>query len=1230
MNIMTKSILRRDDIIKKYQQQIHPAGEELPNVPLGLTQTSSQLTFGVSFSGSSEQSSPQSGEASAAKSDVPEGFKITPMLHQESTAQDIVTQLQNGVTTAVLGDPLGAGKTLQALLVFFKLRQKTPDLHLVVTVPDVVIPDWKDALESIGISAQNCRDIMAPKDLDKLDIHTLPIVLFVKQSLTLNEYNKLHIKYLAKLRAIYERPSLCIFDEQTTPSPTISKLFSYAKLNLRLILSGTIVTNSIQDIIQPFRGKPIILKDMMEKISQFHGHYFTSRFCGGSDLTPGEMLLIFLSLSRVLHESFYSRMSSSLPIALPDFEESVICIDEEDTTVPADFSCRDEPMLLLTGVGTSVKGNKDTNKLFNDSHSEHFYRAKLQKLITELCLPNDPIGISDVLVVTANQSTSFKLGSDLRKAAEIQSANYIVILIADEERETKMEKAHAEGKSIIFLTESKRVEGFNIQKHLSRVICFDAVRDQADYDQARGRAVRGGNLTKHVKIEQYCTEAIAEYVKTRTSVTRKGKTLLELIHADPAAIFLLITEDVLTRQKDKLRTDLELDSGFVLNSMRQVLGFVQSHLSQICASDNAHQVVLDLIGVLTCQHPSEFDLAAWRKSYTDKPSELSNPFWHLFLFEEGDDLLRFAFDTESRQIMVKIRDAIGACKAHFKQALALLNLENLLQPQYLNLANGFHLTKEYLCAIQQCLLTQVAISDAELGKLIKLIYSLPDGIFTERATIKASLLSHLKSSGYFKRCSFRPQDNGTSRLYAFIDATENVKESSDKVLASLVDGLESDSKSNCEFVCQTLYQLGAYPSVHGKAIEGLVSSGLYDKLKRHAAINPSIYLNESYDHLAEQVGKLASWISVLLDFTRSCQEQDKKQFDGESIISRCVKLLDLCSKDEKTTLRKTYPELKKTRGASVPETRDRGVNPTAAILEHYDKRQRSFEEPSGGAASAASSSQKLPTSLQSYSMFNSSASASQSHTSIDPKESSDKVLALLVDGLKYDIKYDTQFSYRTLYEHGIYSSVHKKTIEGLVLSGLYNELERRAATSDHRMYLNESYDELAMHAGKSASWISALLEFAKLCGTQDVKLFDRASIISRCVQLLDICSKKEQSELCKKYSQLKETRVASDPEMRDIGVRFPTPATPGHHDKRQGFLGEPSGGAASGPSSSQGAAANTAGLMSTNDALNKEWEELVGSARSLDSASMEMVMKDLDQPPIEFNETGQSHSSMIL
>ena len=322
-----------------------------------------QPTFGVNFNTEAEPISQEGNVASAP----PVGLKMIPMLHQESTAQDILDRLQRGVSTVVLGDPLGAGKTLQALLVFLALKKSNPQIMLVVTVPDVVIADWMNALQSIGIYKPACQSITTPKDISTLDINKLKQVLFVKQSLTLNSRNEVHQLYLDKLRAIYKRSGLFIFDEQTTQSATISVLYDCAKHSPRLTLSGTIVTNSIQDISEPFREIRSTLDPMMASNSRFFTQYFNSTFFGKSAATTGEIFLNFLNISRLLHDSFYSRMPASLPIHLPEFKEEIVCIDEKSEA--AEYAARDEPAILLSGMGASVKGDSITNMMLFLLHS---------------------------------------------------------------------------------------------------------------------------------------------------------------------------------------------------------------------------------------------------------------------------------------------------------------------------------------------------------------------------------------------------------------------------------------------------------------------------------------------------------------------------------------------------------------------------------------------------------------------------------------------------------------------------------------------------------------------------------------------------------------------------------------------------------------------------------------------------------------------------------------------
>ena len=153
--------LSRQDIITKYKESIHPVDNVFPELPRELQESAMQMTFAVDFQ--PDIKAPDG--SSPVDSILAAGSKITPMPHQESTAKDIFDNLKRGVTTAVLGDPLGAGKTYEAILAYLYLRRVQPNLGMVITVPDVVIPDWLEALANIGIPAADCQTIIDPKNI---------------------------------------------------------------------------------------------------------------------------------------------------------------------------------------------------------------------------------------------------------------------------------------------------------------------------------------------------------------------------------------------------------------------------------------------------------------------------------------------------------------------------------------------------------------------------------------------------------------------------------------------------------------------------------------------------------------------------------------------------------------------------------------------------------------------------------------------------------------------------------------------------------------------------------------------------------------------------------------------------------------------------------------------------------------------------------------------------------
>lgn len=898
---MPKKPLLRDEILSKYSTEIHPDGE--PFQKLAMLE---QPTFGVSFQSEldlahSEQTDDLSAESSAAFNVVPQGSRIIPMLHQTSTALDILENLRRGITTSVLGDPLGAGKTYEALLAFLHLRRASPHLRIVITVPDVVIPDWIEALSNLSIAASDCQIISEPATIGSIDILNLPTVLFVKQSITLSNSNPSHGMALQKLQAIYSLPCLYVFDEQPSPtSTTLTKIYECAKIYPRLLLSGTVVTNSIQDFGHHFNntnqlGSPQISL-LMSKISNYFSRYFTTSFAGTDPSIPGDRLLDFLNLSAITHKTFYSRMSSSLPIRLPQAVERFLCIDVM-TGDAAVSNIRAEPAVLLTGMGASARVDTLTDDLFKDSLSSRWHQRKLELLTATCRLPRPVFDITDILVVTANQKTSAYLMEALPH--HIEAVKYTCILIKDTERDAKIQTAHEAGLSVVLITESARVEGFNVQNHLGRIIFFDAVRDAGNYAQAVGRGVRRGNQKPVVEIEQYCTSRTADYVKERLDATRKAKGLLEMIHADPAAIFLLLTQDVLTRHQAQVRSGVNFKNS--LTSIYMALDFISQNLEIIATSSDSKQAIINLIGLLTCNTP---------------PPILSNSLIHLFLFEE--DMKPFAFDERSAALFSNMERCMATCKKHFLNAIKSLDMPTLLQPPYLDLAYGFNLVEEYLFALK-IIIEQHPVLLSDSFSILKIVYSVTSEVFPQRAELQSGLLHRLKENGFFSTLIFEQLVHEPFLLFAFIDA--NVEP---EISSHMISWLTPALSVHQEEVYQVLCRFSAYSLEKAQKSLGPILASLYTEIESLADSVPEvIYRNQRYDILAEHFGKHAEWLARLCRFAEMLGSEHNTLILRQEIGARGKKLLKMCSKEQRKELLTRYKEflseVRQPRGAAAVE-----------------------------------------------------------------------------------------------------------------------------------------------------------------------------------------------------------------------------------------------------------------------------------------------------------------------
>lgn len=907
---MPKKSLTRQEIIDAYFRSIHPSDEKIPPIYPALLESGSLENFSFSFRSELDRSPPEKG---SKKSELKPLTQIRPMLHQTSTAEDILDNLRQGVTTAILGDPLGAGKTYEALWVYLNLRKINPNIGVVITVPDVVIPDWLDALSKIGINKEECTTIYVPSDIISLDPCTLSPILIVKQSLSLREGDSRHELYLEKMKAIYSLPRLHIFDENTSANRLIKILSKSAVKNPRLILSGTVVTNSIQDLAPHFEDSEQLgastIKNLMVQLSTYFSRYHRSSFGGTSPAIPGMMFLSFLNLSTFTHSTLYSRMPSSLPILLPDAHEEFLCIDE-DTQQPSSTvtpsRIRAEASSLLTGTGATVTVATAMNDQFLDSHSEHWYPTKLKKLIAESCSPRRDGDVTDILVITASQKTSAHLLKDLPEAVKI--AKYTCINIHDKQREQKVLAARKENLSIIFITESARVEGFNVQEYLGKVIFFDAVRDAGDYIQASGRAVRRGNTKQHVEIKQYCALNTAQYVKDRLQTTRKAKILLELIQADPATVFMLLNQDILFRHAGSIRENVNLEE--IILSMQNALNITRENLEEILKLEIPVQVTTGLIGLLSTADLDKFKLKEWEQKLSINPTLLNQAFIHLFLFK--NQLNRFSFNGNSEQQLFKIEEHIQKFKLKFLEAMKFLDLNTLLQPAYLNLAYGFNCVDKYLINLNQLIQGDPQFSPETALNILKVLYSFTKEVFPERQEMLERIIHQLKKQDFFQTITFALLDREPHLLFAFIDANFSTPEMTRQLSIWFSQAL----KTNPNDIVRMFSLFFAYHSEQKKSSPRIHLVQLYEQLEQISMQEPvSIHSQIAYDTIAEYCGTLPQWIERLCQFAKT-QDADV----SNDISKRCTKLLKTCSKSIRTELQEKYSDfLSPTRQARKAE-----------------------------------------------------------------------------------------------------------------------------------------------------------------------------------------------------------------------------------------------------------------------------------------------------------------------
>ena len=884
---MPETKFSRSNILEAYHRLVRPTGRDLPALPANFESLLGQSSFALDFSQPLAQSS---------NGVLPETARITPMDHQSITGSQIAENLQLGASTAILGDPLGAGKTLTAILAYLNCRQYQPELGLIITVPDTVIPDWKLALAQVGIDEDQCATLTTPTDIEQLAIANLPPILLVKQSLSLSTKNISHKLSMEKMKAIYQLPRMHIYDEQISFNATFTILYELAQNNPRVVLSGTIVTNSIQDVAKQLMSSQQAgtanIHHWMASISNFFTRYFTTSFAGTAENLPGKTFIQLLNLASILHRSLYSRFSFALPIQLPPFEEHYRVIDAVRNSHQT-FSVREEPRMLLGATGVTVAIDESMDRSFRDSNSPRWFDNKLSRLLDNCLRETDPHEFNDKLVITANQSTSNHLERELG-GNEAIAARYCIIPLhtKSNHREEMIKNARKERKSIIFITEDAKVEGFNIQQHLSNIVFFDAVRDAGDYIQAVGRAVRRGNLSAKVTIEQYCVANIVEYVKTRIGVTRKAKSLLELLHADPTLVYMLLVGDEFLVNRDKIRPNVTQEA--ILTSLNAELEMYCHVLTAIGNHSDSRLAIIDFLGVQSTVDIRELQFTAWRSKFGTKPPKVANQLCLPFLFSEN--LEKYAFDGRSAAYFFILSQTMEKLKWHLQQFITTSPMnQELLRSDVIGLIQSFNLHEFYLSQLLEKV-THSELNKSDAVSLLRFAYSslgFASPLFLE---MRKTLSQHIAQLGLFQQVNMNEFVEYPYLLTAFLESKLPAEDMLQH-LSNLVSEAELD---HIEVINRFLLALAIHPSAIAKTLYRDLQPFIIQFITGLETIHPQqVFHHPLVDGIIGHVGLTIQWLTKLLNYVSTIPTL----YIQQELLKRCKSLIDNapqeCKRDAK-------------------------------------------------------------------------------------------------------------------------------------------------------------------------------------------------------------------------------------------------------------------------------------------------------------------------------------------
>jgi|GEM_PF-6408426 len=440
-----------------------------------------------------------------------QGFQ--PWAHQYLTVQSIVANLiYGGARSAVLADSVGAGKTAQALGVFFALKKLELRKKLVLLIPPATEVDWLETLARFTKTPLIITRTL--KELQAVDPQKFEILIIYQTMKRTQGFQD------TSIHPFFNPLEVMLIVDEAPKLPTLFKTIVSSVQAITLYLSGTIVTSTVFDI-SDYMGN---MQKWQKSLSTVLGYPLPSK-----TKNIGPAFLALLNIATLAINTIYLRRHEHLALNIPAAEQVNFIIHGEDAPMAAQsFS----PSRLLSYDGVKMKFLREQRRGFTESKHVSLHFLKQIKGIIASAIPN-----SATLIICASETDLSELSAVLREAFSA----YKIIRVKDRDPNTHPYP----GESVIYLTTVAKVEGFNVQNStdngLLNIIFLGPVDNAGVFVQGVGRAVRPWlkQFTADTKVQTHVLldQKYSECVKSMLHHSIKGAELLSCLMISPVQAF---------------------------------------------------------------------------------------------------------------------------------------------------------------------------------------------------------------------------------------------------------------------------------------------------------------------------------------------------------------------------------------------------------------------------------------------------------------------------------------------------------------------------------------------------------------------------------------------------------------------------------------------------------------------------------------------------------------------